>query len=158
MLLFIYLRLIGYGFTICLWAILSLVIGYSSRVRYGFLLLEYALYQIKYWLGTPINSVPPYFADKKDCISKVLSLGWCPHFSFSRMQNNFLHERDQSVRVKAPVSTNSTFPCSVSCLDVVFNNVVSLSLFRETPFVLESALVVRRFPWDPWDLLGQQLN
>lgn len=52
-------------------------------------------------------------------------------------------------RRRAHVGTDSTYPCPMSCVNVVLSNGVLLSVFREQSIVWATAWVVCRFPWDP---------
>lgn len=57
------------------------------------------------------------------------------------------------LRTSGVVGTNSTPPCSVSC--VVFSSGALIPVYGEQPIVWAIAWIAWGFPWDP---LGQQLS
>lgn len=108
-----FFRPIVFGFTLGLWVAQPLVLGYSSSVWHGSLLMEQALCQIRHCLATPPSFVPPLFqhmfAGRVNCKSNVLWLGWCLHFSFCSLKSTFLHRGDKNMKVKSPCRHQPNF-------------------------------------------------
>ena len=67
-----------FGFSLGLWTIESLVLGYPSSVRYGFYLIKWSIHQIRHWLVTLTSLCHhcPSIVCRQDSVVDQSVCGW----------------------------------------------------------------------------------
>ena len=113
--------------------------------------MEWAFSQIRYWVAIHTSStiVLAYLVGRTDCRSKILWLGWCLQYSFSSLQSNFLHQRDQNKGVRTPYRHQGSFFVPNELCSAVPSNRAQVSVCRELTFVANHSLGIWGLPWTP---------
>lgn len=103
----------------------------------------------KYCLGvdSPWLNVIESWTNHGVQVSKTVSqqICWCPCFSISSEQSTFLHQGDWNIGWRLHRVTNSSSPCSVSCVHTVPCNGTMQLVYREQLLVLATLLLVGDF-------------